>query len=139
MHRILVVDDDPTIRRLLRVILSLEYLVSEAANGTEALRAMGLERPFDLILVDWMMPTMSGVELIREIRTNGGRLADTPIIMLTAKDGSDAEAMAYEAGADAYLTKPFEPAVLEELVDVMIQASGDDSHVGRKLRHLEGV
>ncbi len=135
MHRILVVDDDPTIRRLLGIVVGLTHDVVEVDNTSAALRAIDIDGPFDLILVDWMMPGHDGLELIKEIRRDRGRQGAVPIIMLTAKDGAEAEDLAYRAGADAYLTKPFVPEIVESLIDVMIMAASRETGVHRVSRN----
>lgn len=134
MHRILVVDDDAIIRRLLAAALSADHEVVEAADAATALRSCDLDGPFDLVMVDWMLDGMTGVELIREIRRSPGSLARVPIVMLSAKYEVEAEDLAYEAGADAYLTKPFNPDVLESLVSVMLLAARSGTGVPRASR-----
>ena len=102
---ILVVDDDGATRRALRVTLSgLGFTVVEAARGEEALslaRAMW----FDAVLLDVDMPGMGGVEACRSIRHAVARL---PILMLTVMDSEDDKVLALDAGADDYITKPFQ-------------------------------
>ena len=103
--RILVVDDESRIRRVMRTSLaSNRYEVSEAKNGGEAL---GLVRSsdYDLVLLDVNMPGKSGLETCREIRAIGSHLA---IIMVTVRDSEADKVEALDAGADGYITKPFE-------------------------------
>jgi len=100
---ILVVDDEPQIRRVLRSTLSFRgYTISEAASGEEALERIRKLKP-DLILLDVNLPGMSGVEACREIR----RFTDAPIIILTVRSAERDKVMALDAGADDYVTKPF--------------------------------
>ena len=100
---ILVVDDEPQIRRVLRSTLSFRgYTISEAASGEEALERIRKLKP-DLILLDVNLPSMSGVEACREIR----RFTDAPIIILTVRSAERDKVMALDAGADDYVTKPF--------------------------------
>jgi two-component system, OmpR family, KDP operon response regulator KdpE len=100
---ILVVDDEPQIRRVLRSTLSFRgYTISEVATGEEAVEAAGKLKP-DLILLDVNLPGMSGVETCREIR----RSSDVPIIMLTVRSAERDKVVALDAGADDYITKPF--------------------------------
>ena len=102
-ERVLIVDDD---ERLLQVIE--EYLQSEgyatikATDGAEAVRVWQEKRP-DLLVLDWMMPRMSGLDVARQIRQHG----NTPIIMLTARAEEADKLVGLELGADDYLTKPF--------------------------------
>jgi two-component system KDP operon response regulator KdpE len=100
---ILVVDDEPQIRRVLRSTLSARgYVITEARTGEEALESLGKERP-DLILLDANMPGMGGIETCREIR----RGSDAAIIMLTVRDAERDKVAALDAGADDYVVKPF--------------------------------
>jgi DNA-binding response OmpR family regulator len=105
---ILIADDDPHIRELLRFYLRKElYTVLEAADGAEALRIVESEH-VQLAVVDVMMPVMDGWELCRHIR----EYANIPIIMLTAKGEINDKEIAFRAGTDDYLVKPFEPKEL---------------------------
>jgi len=100
---ILVVDDEPQIRRVLRSTLSTHgYEIAEATTGEEALEWVRKEPP-DLVLLDMNMPGMGGVEACREIR----RASDAPIIMLTVRNAERDKVAALDAGADDYVVKPF--------------------------------
>lgn len=100
---ILVVDDEAKLRKMLRVYLEQEgYAVVEAANGREAIYVARAEKP-DLIILDLMMPEMSGYEFVRSY----GKEAATPVIMLTAKIEDQDKVLGLELGADDYVTKPF--------------------------------
>ncbi len=100
---ILVVDDEPQIRRVLRSTLSTRgYVITEAKTGEDALESMRKERP-DLILLDMNMPGMGGIEACRQIR----RTSDAPIIMLTVRNAERDKVAALDAGADDYVVKPF--------------------------------
>ena len=100
---ILVVDDEPQIRRVMRSTLSTHgYVITEAKTGEEALESMRKERP-DLVLLDMNMPGMGGIEACREIR----RASDAPIIMLTVRNAERDKVAALDAGADDYVVKPF--------------------------------
>ncbi len=108
MKRILVVDDERQITRMLRASLqSSGYTVSIANDGLEAFRVFEKERP-DLIITDLAMPQMTGLELTQAIR----RLAPTPIIVLSVRDSDLMKVQALDEGADDYLTKPFSMAEL---------------------------
>ena len=101
--RILVVDDDPQIRRVLRTALIAQgYEVTDARNGEEAVEKMRDEKP-DLLILDMNMPRMNGLETCRAIRTT----SDVPIIMLTVRNAESDKVDALDAGADDYMTKPF--------------------------------
>ena len=100
---ILVVDDEPQIRRVLRTTLTFRgYEISEAASGEDALEMARKLKP-DLILLDVNLPGISGIETCKEIR----RWSETPIIMLTVRNAERDKVVALDAGADDYVTKPF--------------------------------
>lgn len=100
---ILVVDDEPQIRRVLLSTLTTQgYVITEAKTGEEALESLRKERP-DLVLLDINMPGMGGIETCREIR----RASDAPIIMLTVRNAERDKVAALDAGADDYVVKPF--------------------------------
>src|SRR5581483_11207220 len=109
---ILVVDDDQAVRDALRRALTVQgYAVETAADGREALDLLsGNGNSIDLAIVDVLMPRVDGLELTRQLRTQGSTL---PILMLTARDQVTDRVSGLEAGADDYLVKPF---ALEELV-----------------------
>ncbi len=101
--RVLVVDDDPGIRKFVRANLDArDYEVLLAENGIEAVKVFEKE-PVELIILDIMMPFLDGYEVCRRIRES----SSIPIIMLSAKDGEDDKLRCLELGADDYLTKPF--------------------------------
>jgi two-component system KDP operon response regulator KdpE len=101
--RILVVDDEPQIRRVLRATLTAQgYEVRDARTGEEALEAVRDSR-FDLILLDMNMPGMGGLETCRAIRSS----SEVAILMLTVRDSEQDKVAALDSGADDYITKPF--------------------------------
>ena len=101
--RILIVDDEPQIRRVMRSTLTAEgYIVADAKTGEEGLQKMRQERP-DLVLLDMNMPGIGGLAACREMRAG----SEAPIIMLTVKDTERDKVSALDAGADDYVTKPF--------------------------------
>ena len=103
--RILVVDDDPSVQTALRILLARDgYAVATAGNGLQALEAFADER-FDLVVLDWMMPEMDGLEACRRIRDRSA----VPILMLTARSSESDKVRVLDAGADDYVTKPFGP------------------------------
>ena len=100
---ILVVDDEPQIRRVMRSTLSVHgYVITEATNGEDAIESVRKNRP-DLVLLDVNMPGIGGLEACREIR----RSSDAPIIMLTVRNAERDKVAALDAGADDYVVKPF--------------------------------
>ena len=112
-HKILVVDDEPFICRSLSYVLRRDnYDVFEARNGEEALALIKEHRP-DLVFLDVMMPKINGFEVTRIVKDDPD-LADTMIILLTAKGQDSDRLTGEEAGADDYMTKPFSPTKLLE-------------------------
>ena len=108
-ERILIIEDDPAILKLLRRGLSYEgYLVDTATDGHSGLLTARDNHP-DLVVLDWMLPGMDGLEVCHRLRTGG----DVPILMLTAKDTIQDRVQGLDAGADDYLVKPFN---LDELL-----------------------
>jgi two-component system KDP operon response regulator KdpE len=109
-NSVLIVDDERSIRASLRTILSgLGFVIVEAARGEEAL-SLTRTAQFDVVLLDINMPGMGGIEVCRMLRRNFARL---PIIMLTVQGSEDRKVEALDAGADDYITKPFQ---LRELI-----------------------
>ena len=116
---VLVVEDDPVILRLLEVNFELEgYRVLVAHDGAEGIELARQERP-DIVLSDIMMPKASGLELVQAIRGDEAIKA-TPIILLSAKAQSADLKAGLDAGADEYVTKPFEPLDLLERVNALL-------------------
>ena len=102
-HKILIVDDEPNLREMIRTYLEQEgFQVVEAANGREALFVARHEKP-DLIVLDWMMPEMNGPDFLRA----HSKEARTPVILLTARVDDHDKIIGLEIGADDYVTKPF--------------------------------
>ena len=108
---ILIVDDESAIRDMLRVALEMaDYECLEASNAQEA-HSLIIDRRPDLVLLDWMMPGTSGLELTRRLKQDD-LTAQVPIILLTAKGEEDNKIQGLEVGADDYITKPFSPREL---------------------------
>ena len=103
--RILIVDDDPDIRRVLTLLLRESYAVSQAADGAAALRLLGDLPDTDLVVLDVMMPGMDGFETCAKIRA----FSKVPILFLTAKSAEEDLLRAYAGGGDDFLSKPFSP------------------------------
>jgi two-component system, chemotaxis family, chemotaxis protein CheY len=121
--RFRVVDDVPTMRRFIKQSLrELGYTqVSMAADGDAAM-ALLKSRSFDLVLTDWNMPGMPGLELLRQVRADE-RLAKLPVLMLTAEAKREHIVEAIEAGVSGYVVKPFSAKTLQEKIDKMLQAA----------------
>ncbi len=126
--RILIVDDDPQIRRVLKVNLSGQgYEVDDARNGDAALEKLR-EARFDLVLLDINMPGMSGLEVCRAVRSG----SEVAIIMLTVRDDESVTVEALDAGADDYVTKPFKPSELSARIRAALRrAPGGQGPTGR--------
>ncbi|MDT0500902.1 MULTISPECIES: phosphate regulon transcriptional regulator PhoB [unclassified Halomonas] len=108
---VLIVDDEAPIREMIAMALEMaDYRVLEADNAQTA-HAMVVDHQPDLLLLDWMMPGTSGIELARRLKRDE-TTAELPIIMLTAKGEEDNKIQGLEAGADDYITKPFSPREL---------------------------
>jgi DNA-binding response OmpR family regulator len=117
--RVLVVDDEPRMRRFIHMNLDLEgYQVLEANNGLEAVTRVREDLP-DLVLMDVMMPEMDGFEALREIR----QFSNVPVIMLTVKADEDDKVRGLELGADDYITKPFGPREMASRIKAVLRRS----------------
>ena len=114
--RILIVDDDPAVRRLLRTTLSEEYEIEEAVDGDHGVALAESFHP-DLVLLDWQMPGRTGGEVLAELkRTNPG----PAVIMLTAEREPEYRELAESLGVDGFLTKPFSPLELLATVERLL-------------------
>lgn len=109
MTRILIIEDEDSIRRLIRYDLrQAGYEVDSSSDGREGF-LMALDKNYDVLIIDWMLPNKSGLEIVRELRNNN---IDAIIIMLTAKNDEEDILDAFEADVDDYVTKPFSPRQL---------------------------
>lgn len=123
---ILVIEDDIDIQTLLEYNLKQAgYTVSLAGDGEEGLMLAGEIKP-ELILLDWMMPLMSGIELLRRLRSRH-ETADIPVIMLTAKADEADRLRGLDGGADDYVVKPFSPAELVARIRALLRRSSGGS------------
>ncbi|MBA2870097.1 two-component system response regulator ResD [Anoxybacillus calidus] len=123
--KILVVDDEERIRRLLKMYLEREeYVIEEADNGDDALKK-ALENDYDLILLDLMLPGKDGIDVCREIRDKKA----TPIIMLTAKGEEANRVQGFEAGTDDYIVKPFSPREVVLRVKALLRRAANSTYV----------
>lgn len=114
---ILVVDDEPRMIKFVQFNLELDgFRVISANNGLEAVEKVRTQLP-DLVILDVMMPQMDGFEALKNIR----QISDVPVIMLTVKDEEDDKHIAFSAGADDYLTKPFSPRELGDRVKAVLR------------------
>jgi len=112
---VLVVEDEEHIRNILEYNLKLDgfevYLAEDGLTGLELAR----QKKFEVILLDWMMPEMNGLEVLSELK-NDKRTEHIPVFMLTAKAMTDDLAQALQLGADDYIAKPFDPITLGQII-----------------------
>lgn len=121
--KLLVIDDSDQIRWFLKHVFNKEYQILEARNGQDGINVALKEEP-DLILCDVMMPVKDGYETCREIK-NDPKMAQTPVVMLTAKVESEDVITGIEAGADDYITKPFDVEILRSKINSLMKKSDD--------------
>ena len=124
MYTILIVDDNETLLRMLQRTFSYEgFIVASATNGRIALNEVEKRRP-DLIILDWLMPEIDGITVVRRLRA----LSDTtPILMLTARDAIEDRVEGLKSGADDYLIKPFAPEELLARVQALLRRTSTSS------------
>jgi DNA-binding response OmpR family regulator len=128
--RVLVVDDEPTIREVVTRYLEREgFIVDAAATGTEAMSLVG-ERPPDLVVLDLMLPGITGIEVLAGIR----RTSDIPIILLTARSDEVDRVAGLELGADDYVVKPFSPRELAARVRSVLRRTARPETPNRPIR-----
>ena len=113
--KLLVVDDSSTMRRIIKNTLArLGYKdILEGADGVEGWSQMDKNPDIDMLITDWNMPEMNGLELVKKVRADD-RFKDTPIIMVTTEGGKAEVITALKAGVNNYIVKPFTPQVLKE-------------------------
>ncbi len=123
--KILIVDDEERIRRLIKMYLEREnYIVDEAENGESALE-MALIDDYDCILLDLMMPGMDGIDVCKELRKE----KSTPVIMLTAKGEESNRVQGFEVGTDDYIVKPFSPREVVLRVKALLRRSSTHTYM----------
>ena len=124
---ILIVEDESAVRELLAAtMLGAGYDVLEAANAAEAQELVAAKNP-SLILLDWMLPGMSGLEFAKWLKRDQ-QLSDVPVIMLTARDEENYKVLGLEAGIDDYVTKPFSTRELLARIKAVLRRAGGDSN-----------
>ncbi|MBN1824815.1 MAG: response regulator transcription factor [Candidatus Eisenbacteria bacterium] len=137
--RVLIADDDPTYRIFLEEALKKwGYEVEAVDDGEKAWSALCGSLPPRLVLLDWVMPGLDGVELIEKIRGEE-KLASSYVILLTARDGKEDVVRGLDAGANDYITKPFHHAELRARVAVGDRVLGLQEQLAKRLRDLEGA
>jgi len=132
--KILIVEDEAAVRELLTAtLLGAGYIVLEAADATRAKGIVAEQQP-SLILVDWMLPGMSGLEFAKWLKRDQ-QFGEIPIIMLTARDEEDYKVLGLETGIDDYVTKPFSTRELLARIKAILRRAGSDA---RELIRVDG-
>lgn len=133
--RVLVVDDEPTVREVVAGYLRRDgHIVSEAADGPTALALLEAEPP-DLVVLDMMLPGVNGLDILRHIR----QLGDTPVIMLTARAEESDRVAGLELGADDYVVKPFSPRELAARVNGVLRRSAPKPTPSNAVIEFDGL
>lgn len=137
-ERILVADDDATSRKLLtRILTRTGFECTEAPDGIEALKLLRADPP-SLLLLDYDMPGMDGAEVLKQLRRDGNAaVAQIPAIMLTGHGGEESEVLCLEAGADDFVTKPINEAVLRARIDTQLRLRSMRSQLQEQNDELE--
>jgi DNA-binding response OmpR family regulator len=131
-HKVLVVDDEPDVLLLCRVNLEFEgYEVIEASDGEEGMRLLREERP-DVVLLDVMMPRKDGWQVLEEIKADED-FKDTPVVMLTAKVQDQDQIRGWSHGAAEYITKPFSPLSLSQVLQDVLATDPEEEERRRAL------
>lgn len=134
-NRILVVDDEERIRRLLRMYLEKEgYVIEEAEDGETALK-MALQEEYDLIVLDLMLPGVDGMEVCSRLRQSKA----TPVIMLTAKGEEVNRVQGFEAGADDYVVKPFSPREVIFRIKAILRRSSATAFLSKEMNTSNNI
>lgn len=121
MAKVLIVEDDEALSATIFEWLTYErYSVESVANGREALERLEAFQ-YDAVVLDWQLPELTGIEIIRQFRARGGT---TPILMLTGKQAIHDKEVGFDAGADDYLTKPFHPKELAVRIRALLRRPG---------------
>lgn len=121
--KVLVVDDSPTMRRIVvQMLKRLGYSdITEADHGKDALERMQAAGDFELLLTDWNMPIMNGLELVETVRADP-QFEGLPILMVTTRNMKQDIVAAMRAGVNNYVTKPFDPKTIKEKIDKVLNA-----------------
>jgi DNA-binding response OmpR family regulator len=128
--RVLCVDDEPAMRLVVRCALAEDEVV-EAPTVPEAERLLVEDAPFDVVLLDMMLPGVSGIELLRGIRSSL-RFPDLPVVVFTALSAERSHRLAFDVGADAYVTKPFDvDALRPRLLEVVGRSAAERARARR--------
>jgi two-component system, NtrC family, sensor kinase len=136
--RILLAEDDPSAAEMLKILLEHSgYEVDIAATGAAAIERASAEPPPDLVLLDWMLPGVPGVEVCRQLRARYDPLT-LPILLVTARSDAESKARGFDAGANDYITKPFVPAELRARIAAHLRLKQLSAERALLLEHLPG-
>jgi CheY-like chemotaxis protein len=131
-RRVLVVDDEPDVLLLCRVNLEFEgYEVVEASDGEQAMERLR-EQPFDVVLLDVMMPKMDGWQVLEAVKADDD-LKDLPVVMLTAKVQDQDQIRGWSQGAADYITKPFSPLALSQVLQDVLATDPEEEERRRQM------
>ena len=134
--RILLVEDETNLRRTVTDLLKSDgYTVESSGDGLEA-QKMALTQPFDLIILDVMLPSRNGFEVCRHLRKNG---VNAPILMLTARSELNNKVQGLKAGGDDYLTKPFETPELQARVEALLRRASSGARTEVRNYEFDGI
>src|SRR5438128_9511193 len=134
--RILLVEDEANLRRTVSDLLKSDgYTVETSADGLEA-QNMAMSQPYDLIILDVMLPSRNGFDICRHLRKNG---VNTPILMLTARSELNNKVQGFKAGSDDYLTKPFETPELQARVEALLRRGSAAVRAEIKTYDFDGI
>jgi len=134
--RILLVEDEPNLRRTLTDLLRSDgYLVESSGDGVEG-QELATKNPFDLIILDVMLPSRDGFEVCRCLRENG---VNAPVLMLTARNELNNKVQGFKAGSDDYLTKPFETPELEARIEALLRRASRGARNQLKSYDFDGI
>jgi len=132
-EKILVVEDDNSISELIKIHLiknNFDHLI--VADGEEAILSIENFMP-DLVILDWMVPSLSGIEILKRLRLKS-EFADLPVLMLTAKNSEQDKILGFESGVDDYLTKPFIPSELIARINAILKRSKNKTQVSNTIQ-----
>jgi len=132
-EKILVVEDDNSISELIKIHLiknNFDHLI--VADGEEAILSIENFMP-DLVILDWMIPSLSGIEILKRLRLKS-EFADLPVLMLTAKNSEQDKILGFESGVDDYLTKPFIPSELIARINAILKRSKNKTQVSNTIQ-----
>jgi two-component system, OmpR family, alkaline phosphatase synthesis response regulator PhoP len=134
--RILLVEDESNLRRILSDLLKSDgYTVESSGDGLEA-QELAMSQPFDLIILDVMLPSKNGIDVCRHLRKSG---VNIPILMLTARSELNHKVQGFKAGSDDYLTKPFETPELQARVEALLRRAPAGARPELKAYEFDGI